>query len=147
MKDDTMDRRFCRSRIRYGAACALTMALGLASRRLPSELQAWIGKYPGDALWALMVFLALCAIWPSVSARRVAMYALIIAFGIEILKRYSIPWLDPVRATVIGRLIFGYAFSWGNLLAYTVGIALGTLLEAADTHPLTRSIGPPEADT
>ena len=38
------------------AALLATLLLGLTSRHWPEALPAALGKYPGDALWASMVF-------------------------------------------------------------------------------------------
>ena len=46
-----------RSRPIYFVAILAVITLGLLSRRYPQFLPTTLGKYPGDALWALMVFL------------------------------------------------------------------------------------------
>ena len=38
-------------------------------------------------------------------------------------------WIDMIRDTLPGRLIFGSTFNWPDLPAYTVGIALGAWAE------------------
>ena len=110
------------------------MAAGLASRRFPEWLPAFIGKYPGDALWALMVFFGFAALFPRWASLRVAALALGFSFAIEILKLWQAPWLVAVRHNVIGQLIFGHAFSWQNLVAYTLGVALGLGIERGLQH-------------
>jgi len=62
---DTPIANDARRRVAAIAAMAATIALGLASRRWPAALPAAWGKYPGDALWALMVFFA----WRALRAR------------------------------------------------------------------------------
>jgi hypothetical protein len=113
----------------YVLACVATIAAGLASRRFPQLLPAFLGKCPGDALWALMVFWGLGAVFLRASTARVAAGALVFCFGIETLKLWQVPWLVSLRHTTLGHLVFGHVFSWQNFVAYTAGVLLGTLIE------------------
>jgi hypothetical protein len=106
-----------------------TIALGLASRRFRSLLPVCLGKYPGDVLWALMVFLGWGLLFPLASRSRTAALALCTSFAIEFLKFYQAPWIASLRYTTVGHLIFGQVFSWQNLVAYTVGVGMGWAFE------------------
>jgi hypothetical protein len=108
------------------AAC---IALGLASRRDPNPVSDLFGKYPGDALWAAMVFFGLGALRPKDSSLRIASLALAACFAIEALKLYQAPWIVEIRYTTLGHLVFGHVFSAGNLVAYAVGVAVALGLE------------------
>ena len=112
-------------RLFYGLACLAALALGLASRHYPSWREQLLGKYPGDALWATMVFFGLGALRPMAPVRRLAAAAAAFACSIELLKLCPAPWLVHARHTRLGYLVFGHVFSFGNLAAYAVGIALG----------------------
>jgi hypothetical protein len=103
--------------------------LGLASRRYPGLVPPALGKYPGDALWASMVFFGWGIVFPTSSTFRVFIYALVTCYGVEVCKLYQAPWITEVRNSAFGHLIFGSTFSWNNLIAYTVGAALGGLGE------------------
>lgn len=118
-----------RNRAWYVLAMALTVAAGLASRRFPQVLPAVLGKYPGDALWALMVFFGLGAIFARASTARVAAGALAFAFAVEFLKLSPSPWLAQLRHTTVGHLVLGHTFGWPNLLAYLAGVLLGVVGE------------------
>ncbi len=120
-----MRRIFC------GACCLAALALGLASRRHPSLLGPLFGKYPGDALWAMMVFFGIGFMRPMSSVLRLAAAAAVFCLGIELLKLCSAPWLVHARGTRFGYLVFGHVFSLANLAAYAVGIALGVCLAFA----------------
>jgi hypothetical protein len=106
-----------------------TIAAGLVSRRFPGLLPAFLGKYPGDALWSLMVFFALGALWPAASRLRLALAALGISFAVEFLKLYPSEWLGKLRQTRLGHLVLGHVFSWQNLVAYAVGVLIGISIE------------------
>ena len=112
-------------------AMAATMALGLASRRWPGALPAAFGKYPGDLLWALMVFFGWRALRPLAPTRDVALLALATSIVVELAKLWQAPWLVAFRHATIGHLLLGHVFSWQNLVAYGVGVLAGAVPEAA----------------
>ena len=116
-----------RSRLGLGAGLVAVIALGLASRRYPVLFPAFLGKYPGDALWALMVFLGWGLLMPRSSTGRLAMLALATSWLVELAQLYQAPWIDAIRATAPGHLVLGNTFSWFDLVAYGVGVLVGAL--------------------
>jgi Protein of unknown function (DUF2809) len=119
-----------RSRNRWlyvGLTCAV-IALGLASRKWPLFPVA-LGKYPGDALYALMMFCAVGFAFPSAPILRNAAYALAWCFGVEFGQLYHAPWIDSIRATTLGHLVLGSYFGWLDLVAYVVGVIIGMACE------------------
>jgi len=118
-------RARARNRTCYALAFLATIAAGLASRQFPQLLPAFLGKYPGDVLWALMVFFGAGLLFNKASTLKVGCASLGFCFAIEALKLCQTPWLTNLRHTTLGHLIFGHAFSWQNLVAYAVGILLG----------------------
>ena len=120
------------------AALLVTMALGLASRHWPGALPTAIGKYPGDALWASMVFFGWCALRPRARTADVALCALATSVVVEVAKLWQAPWLAALRHTTAGHLLLGHVFSWENLVAYGVGVIVGAALDRL----LVRRIAP-----
>jgi len=120
-----------RSRPVYGASILLVIALGLLTRKFPEFVPAALGKTPGDALWlwALMVFLGLGWIFRRARTVTLALAALSFSFAIEFLQLYHAPWIETLRGTLLGRLVLGRGFLWGDLVAYCVGVAVGGLGE------------------
>ncbi|WP_330656044.1 ribosomal maturation YjgA family protein [Alkaliphilus flagellatus] len=59
----------------------------------------------------------------------ITIISLLFFFSIEVSQLYQSQWINTIRNTTIGRLILGYGFLWSDLLAYTVGIAIGVLIE------------------
>lgn len=106
------------------------IALGLASRKYPFLFPAVFGKYPGDALWALMVFLGCAFFKPRASTLRLAAVALAISCLDEFSQLYQAPWINAIRRTTMGHLVLGSTFSWGDMAAYAVGIFMGALIDA-----------------
>ena len=118
-----------RARPIYFVAILAVTTLGLLSRRYPEFLPAALGKYPGDALWALMVFLGFGFWFRRAPTMVVALAAFAFSIAIEVSQLYHAPWIDSVRATLPGHLILGSGFAWGDIAAYAVGILIGVLVE------------------
>jgi len=106
--------------------------------QLPRLVSSLPGKYPGDALWALMVFCGLGFVNPGLSALRLADYTLLISYVDEFSQIYRAPWIDAVRSTYVGHLILGSTFSWYDMLAYTVGVAFGVVCRTIAVYPYWR---------
>ena len=111
------------------ALALATIALGLATRKFPGLLPAFLGKYPGDALWATMVFFLWGLVLPKASIARVAALALATSWIVEFAQFIQVPWLVALRSTTIGHLILGSTFHAPDLVAYTLGVGLGASLE------------------
>ncbi len=120
-----------RGRLRLLFGMAFVMALGLASRAYPAMFPAVFGKYPGDVLWALLVFLGWRFVFPRAGRLCVAALALGSACAVEFSQLYQAPWINGVRGTVLGHLVLGRGFSWWDIAAYAVGVALGVAGAAA----------------
>ena len=120
---------FFRHRVLLLLCIAFVIALGLASRKF-ALFPEFLGKYPGDALWALMVYLAWALIKPKASAYRIAVCALITSYLVEFSQLIQTPWLNSFRHTTIGHLLLGTVFSWYDIIFYTVGIAIGFSLDS-----------------
>jgi hypothetical protein len=118
-----------RVRVVYAGAVLIVIAAGLASRGFPESLPAVLAKYPGDALWALMIFLIVGFLRPTWSSLAVAGCALAICFAVEFGQLYHAPWIDAVRRTTPGHLVLGSAFGRLDLIAYAVGVLAGYLFE------------------
>ena len=129
-----MKPKTIRNRWQIAAACLVVVLLGLASRRVPGLFPDFLGKYPGDALWALAVYggWAMVAVaWP---AWRIASMAVACAFFVECSQLYHASWIDSIRRTTLGHLILGFTFHPPDFIAYVVGIAVGFFLDRL-THP------------
>jgi len=119
-----------RNRLWLLASFITVIALGLTSRKYPFLFPAVFGKYPGDALWALMVFLGCAFFKPRASTWGLAAVALAIACLDEFSQLYQAPWINAIRRTTMGHLVLGSTFSWGDMAAYAVGIFMGALIDA-----------------
>jgi hypothetical protein len=120
-----------RRRLLQVGATVLVIALGLASRAYPQFVPEALGKYPGDALWAMMIFFALGAIATRMRTWQLALTALLICFAVEFGQLYQAPWIVSLRAHPLGHLVLGSHFGWVDLLAYTAGVAIAALVDKA----------------
>lgn len=108
-----------RSRNRLLILAINTVILGLSSRRFPIA-----GNYPGDALWATLVFILWACLLPRASLKLYTALAATTAFCVELSQLYHAPWIDSLRQTLPGRLILGSGFDPFDLIAYLVGCIL-----------------------
>lgn len=118
-----------RNRTVYAIATAGVVVLGLASRKYASILPDMLGKYPGDALWALMVFMGYGVLLPSAKPWNRAAWALGTAYAVEFSQLYQASWINAIRATTVGHWVLGSAFHWQDLVAYPIGILLGLVFD------------------
>ena len=127
----------------YALLVAVTILLGLASRRFPHLLPPWLAKNAGDILYAVMAFWLVGLFFPALATARAALSAALFCFGIELLKFSQVPWLVAARHNRAGALVFGVGFHGSNLVCYLVGVAVATVIEKAF---LTRVQRPPHRE-
>jgi len=118
-----------RNRAIYAVMIAAVIVLGMASRSFAWLLPPLLKKNAGDILWATMVFFLIGLLLPRLTTNRTALAAALFSILVEFFKLYHALVLDGLRETVLGRLIFGYGFSWSNLVCYLIGITVGVMVE------------------
>lgn len=118
-----------RSRLRYFLLTLLVIALGLFSRSHTLALPLAFAKVSGDALWSLMVFFGIAFLRPRLKTRTVALAALLFSFAIEFSQLYHAPWIDHWRSFRVGALILGTTFNWPDFGSYTIGVAVGAMMD------------------
>ena len=106
------------------AAVVLVIAAGLASRHHPGQWPGILRKYPGDALWSMMVFFGFRLMRPLAPTRHTAAAALATSFAVEFSQLYQAPWILAIRATTAGHLVLGSGYHTADLAAYTAGTLL-----------------------
>jgi len=121
--------KFTRNRIVYALLIFIVVVLGLASRRYPDTLPNFLSFYAGDTLWALMVFLLIGFIFPQLVTLKLAALALLFSILIELSQLYQVPWIDGIRQYRFAALVLGHGFLWSDLVCYSLGVAIGSLVE------------------
>ncbi|WP_242239682.1 DUF2809 domain-containing protein [Bacillus cereus group sp. BfR-BA-01309] len=118
-----------RNRLLYALFTIFVIILGLSSRKLAFALPHLLNEYLGDALWALMIFTGFGFLFPKIETKKLAFISLLFCYGIEVSQLYHAEWIDSIRATTLGGLVLGYGFLWSDLVAYTIGVGVGFLIE------------------
>jgi len=110
-------------------ALGVVIGLGLASRTYDGLFPNALGKYPGDALWTVAVYLGWKLVFPAMAPWKLGLMALGQSVGVEFLQLYHAPWLDGIRGNRFGHLLLGSTFNPMDLVAYSVGAAVVFLID------------------
>jgi hypothetical protein len=102
---------------------------GLIWRLAPLHLPPFLFKYGGSALYAVMIYWLLAALWPRMQIPKLALAAIITVSAIEAIKLVHQPQLDAFRMTLAGKLLLGRFFSFSDLLAYALAIVVLATLD------------------
>ena len=113
----------------YLLIMVVIMALGLPARTIQDQLPSWYVQYFGDYLWAMLLFFGFALILQNMSTFKVAIATLLFTYGIEISELFHPQWLDYLRSIKLFALILGFTFLWSDIVAYTLGISTGALIE------------------
>jgi hypothetical protein len=97
---------------------------GLLSRHVTG-----VPLFIGDILWGLMVYFIFRFLFLGKTIKWIVIVSLIFCYAIEFSQLYQAVWINNIRHTVVGGLILGQTFLWGDMLCYTIGVAIGVLLE------------------
>jgi hypothetical protein len=111
------------------ACVAVSIVLGLASRRYGSALPAFVTEYAGDTLWAVMVYWLLATFFRSSGAPGLFIGTIGIAFAVEASQLGRTPWLDALRADGFGALVLGSGFVWSDLVCYVAGACIAVVVD------------------
>src|SRR5215203_3528123 len=119
-----------RNRLCYSALVGGIILAGLGTRRYGRLLPEVVVAYGGDTLWALMIFVGVGLLTQTYPTLRVAGVALAGCYGVEFSQLYHAEWIEQLRHSTVGGLVFGRGFLWSDLLCYTPGVGLGVAAEA-----------------
>ncbi len=122
-----------RNRFLYIIATLIVIISGLASRKLSGYMPETVNMYLGDALWALMIYIYVGIIFRKLPIKRTAIYSLLFCYLIELSQLYHAQWIDQIRNTRLGGMVLGFGFLWSDILAYSMGIGFGLLIESTIT--------------
>jgi hypothetical protein len=125
--------------VRLVAALAVTIVLGLLSRRYPV---GWVvyDKYWGEALYAIAIYLAQALLLYRLRPAVIAALALLTCLAIETYQATSLP--TYVAHIPFLRWLLGDTFSWYDIAGYVVGVALITPLDMLLLRPRLPPLSP-----
>ncbi|MGJ7919702.1 DUF2809 domain-containing protein [Neobacillus sp. LXY-4] len=116
-------------RIAYLIAIVITILLGLASRKYSHLLFIFVAQNAGDMLWAMMVYFGFRFLFVHKSVLTSILLSLSFSFGIEFSQLYQGDWINQIRGTLLGALILGKGFLTIDLIRYSVGIIIASILD------------------
>jgi hypothetical protein len=114
-------------RIVFGILIAL-IPLGLASKFYQGPLQFWVNNSFSSIFYELFWIFLVVFIQPRLSPGWVAFWVFMVTAVLEFMQLWKPPFLQAIRATLIGRLLLGTTFVWGDFLYYVLGCVVGWLI-------------------
>jgi hypothetical protein len=123
-----MKKRASSDRWFYSVIILAVVTLGLASREFPQLMPSVLGKYPGDMLWAMVVFFVAALPLRAWTTRGLSLLSIAVCGSAEVLKLMPSESLKSLRYTIAGHLLLGHEFMWQNLVAYAVGILCASFI-------------------
>lgn len=118
-----------KKRLIYLITTVVIMIMGLLSRKYMYIFPKSIAPFIGDMLWAMMVYFGFRFLIPKLKITKALILAIIFSFSIEISQLYQSEWINNIRSTTLGGLILGHGFLFEDLISYSLGIAIGGILD------------------
>jgi hypothetical protein len=115
-------------RIIYGIVFIFLTWLALATRSHHQWFSPLIVEYGGDTIWAGMFLFFLRMIFLHTPLWKLAIINYALGVADEFSQRYQAPWANSIRATTLGRLLFGAGFLWSDILCYAIGTLLAFII-------------------
>ncbi|WP_370576278.1 ribosomal maturation YjgA family protein [Neobacillus niacini] len=128
-KNKHTNRSYLKLRITYLIAVVITILLGLASRKFSHLLLPFLAENTGDVLWAMMVYYGFRFLLVRKSLYTSLLLSFLFSFGIEFSQLYQEDWINQIRGTLLGALILGKGYLTVDLIRYTTGIVMATILD------------------
>lgn len=116
-------------RLYYLSGILGSIVFGLLSRKLGGILPAFLEDHSGDALWAMMVYFGIRFFLPNRTLFLSILLSLCFCFAIEFSQLYQADWIKTIRRTTLGALVLGKGFIWIDLVRYTVGILIASIID------------------
>lgn len=98
-------------------------------RFIPLGLPAFVVKFGGSTLWALLLYWIVSSLLSSWRIPTVSLITGVLATSVEFFKLYRSPFLDAFRRTLPGVLLLGRIFSAWDIFAYLLAISVGAFID------------------
>lgn len=128
-KHNPLNPQYSKMRITYLIGIVIIIILGLSSRKWSYMLLSFIAENAGDTLWAMMVYFGFRFLLVRKSTFTAIWLSFLFSFGIEFSQLYQEDWINQIRGTSLGALIFGKGFLAEDLLRYTAGIIIAAVID------------------
>lgn len=88
----------------------------------------FIRPYAGDFLVVILMYCLVMA-FTVTGVNKAAVGVLVFSYMVETLQYFKITVLLGLKNVKLANIIIGNSFSWGDILAYTLGVALVLVIE------------------
>ncbi|NEQ72882.1 MAG: DUF2809 domain-containing protein [Okeania sp. SIO2C9] len=113
-----------RYRITILICLILTLILGFVTKFYQGLFSEWLNNSFSSIFYeAFWIFLVIF-IRPRLQPGLVAFWVFIVTCFLEFMQLWKPPFLQAIRATLIGRLLLGNTFVWWDFLYYILGCTL-----------------------
>ncbi|NER38162.1 MAG: DUF2809 domain-containing protein [Oscillatoria sp. SIO1A7] len=119
------NHRFFNYRLALLASILFIVPLGLAMKFYRGPGQEWLNNSFGGVPYEIFFVLLVVFIWPQLAAVRAAVAVCLVTCLLECLQLWHPPFLQAIRATLLGRLLLGNTFQWTDFPYYFIGSFLG----------------------
>lgn len=109
-------------------SAVLLVVCGITVRRFGISHPCFFCTYFPDTAWAMLVYCGFGFVFCK-GVKLNLPCALLFSYLIEISQLFSPEFLVRARHTVLGGLILGYGFLWSDILCYSVGIVICSVIE------------------
>jgi len=116
---------FNRFNVRFLLTLFLLIPIGIATKRYTGVGESWIQFYFGGVIYEIFWCVFFAFLISSASALRIVVWVLVVTCVLEFLQLWHPPFLEWIRATFLGRALFGSSFSWLDFRHYFLGCILG----------------------
>ena len=117
--------RFFNYRLALLASILFIVPFGLAMKFYRGPGQEWLNNSFGGVPYEIFFVLLVVFIWPQLPAVRAAVAVCLVTCLLECLQLWHPPFLQAIRATLLGRLLLGNTFQWTDFPYYFIGSFLG----------------------
>ncbi|MGF1491517.1 MAG: DUF2809 domain-containing protein [Microcoleaceae cyanobacterium] len=104
-----------------------SIVLGLASKFYNGPLENWVNDSFSSIFYEMCWAFLVAFVWPALTLIQIAVGVFVLTCGLEILQLWHPPFLEAIRATLLGRLILGTTFVATDFLYYGVGCVVAGL--------------------
>jgi len=113
-----------RYRFNLFIAIIIIIPLGLVSKFYNSPLYQWLNNYSGGIFYEIFWILLVILINPKIPPLIAAIWVFMITALLEFMQLWHPPFLEAIRATLIGRLLIGTTFDWWDFPHYILGCTI-----------------------
>lgn len=113
-----------KKRIYYFWITIIILFIGILSRKIDV-----IPLFVGDILYACLIYFGLHFLFPNLKIIKTTLLALLFCVIIEFFQLYKAQWIITIRNTTFGHYVLGQGFLWSDIVCYSIGVIISSLLD------------------